>query len=65
MAEQRDVAQGRSKMTEQFHRNSFWVTTLDNTAISPTVEYQVSKQSEDAGFVLFLFIHTLFTVIRA
>ncbi|KAF8247351.1 hypothetical protein K440DRAFT_303153 [Wilcoxina mikolae CBS 423.85] len=65
LMKQCDVARGESKMTEQFHRDSFWVTILDNPAISATVEYHVSKQSEDAGFVdLLIESKNLYTVVE-
>jgi hypothetical protein len=65
LMKQRDVALGGSKMTEKHHRDSLWVTILDNPAIAAAVEYQVSKQSEDAGFVYLLIeSKNLYTVVE-
>jgi hypothetical protein len=40
---QRDVIGNAFKKTEENHRDSIWVTILENPAIQPVAEYQVRK----------------------
>jgi hypothetical protein len=40
---QRDFIENAFKKTEENHRDSIWVTILENPAIKPAVEYQVRK----------------------
>jgi hypothetical protein len=40
---QRDVIGDAFTKTEEHHRDSIWVTILENPAIKPTAEYQVRK----------------------
>ena len=40
---QRDVIGNTFAKTEEHHRDSIWVTILENPAIKPVAEYQVRK----------------------
>jgi hypothetical protein len=40
---QRDVIGNAFKKTEEHHRDSIWITILENPAIKPVAEYQVRK----------------------
>jgi hypothetical protein len=40
---QRDVIGNAFTKTEEHHRDSIWVTILENLAIKPVAEYQVRK----------------------
>jgi hypothetical protein len=40
---QRDVGDGSFTKNEEHHRDSIWVTILENPAIEPIVEYEVRK----------------------
>jgi hypothetical protein len=48
---QRDVIGNAFKKTEEHHRDSIWITILENPAIKPKVEYQVRKWTNNKGFV--------------
>jgi hypothetical protein len=43
MIRQRDVTGSAFAKTEEHHRDSIWVTILENPAIKPKAEYQVRK----------------------
>ena len=40
---QRDVTGNAFAKTEEHHRDSIWITILENPAIKPVAEYQVRK----------------------
>jgi hypothetical protein len=40
---QRDVTRGAFRKNEEHHRDSIWITILENPAIKPVAEYQVRK----------------------
>jgi hypothetical protein len=43
LMQQRDVIGKAFKKTEENHRDSIWITILENPAIKPVAEYQVRK----------------------
>jgi hypothetical protein len=40
---QRDIIGDAFKKTEEHHRDSIWITVLENPAIKPVAEYEVKK----------------------
>jgi hypothetical protein len=48
---QRDVTGDAFTKTEEHHRDSIWITILENPAIKPMAEYQVRKWTKGKSFV--------------
>jgi len=62
---QRDVVGDAFAKTEENHRDSLWVTILENPAIQPKAEYQVRKWANKPGYVdLLITNNKLYTVIE-
>ena len=48
---QRDVTGDAFTKTEEHHRDSIWITILENPAIEPMAEYQVRKCSAASDYL--------------
>jgi hypothetical protein len=48
---QHDVTGDAFTKTEEHHRDSIWITILENPAIKPMAEYQVRKWTKNMGFI--------------
>jgi hypothetical protein len=48
---QRGVTRDAFTKTEEHHRDSIWITILENPAIKPMAEYQVRKWTQNMGFI--------------